>query len=100
VGAARSGNHIRRAPDELGSERRQDIHSRFRPAIFDRDIAALDIAGLLQALAERGNEMCKRARELAMRNPITGIAGCWGCAASGSAIAAPAMALMKSRSIT
>jgi hypothetical protein len=29
----------------------------FRPAVFDADIAVLDVTGLTQALAERGNDM-------------------------------------------
>ena len=40
-----SANQFRR-------ECRQPIDLALRPAVFDRDVLALDVAGLLQALAE------------------------------------------------
>ena len=47
------------------AKRRQPIILAFRPAVFDRHVLALDIAGFLQALAERGHK-CARTRS-AMR---------------------------------
>ena len=38
--------------DQIGHQCRQSIVSAFRPAIFDRDVLALDIAGFVQALPE------------------------------------------------
>ena len=37
-----------RAPDQLRGESRQRIHTTFRRAIFDGDVAALNISGLAQ----------------------------------------------------
>ena len=39
--------------DQIGRQRRQPIESAVRPAIFDRHVLALDIAGFAQALAKR-----------------------------------------------
>jgi hypothetical protein len=44
------------AADEIGCERWQPIVLIFRPAIFDCDVLALDIASFLQALEERNGE--------------------------------------------
>jgi len=41
------------AANEVGRQRRQPIHLILGPAVFNRDVLALDIAGVLQALAER-----------------------------------------------
>ena len=38
--------------DQFGRKRRQPIVMTLRPAVFDRDILALDIAGFLEALVE------------------------------------------------
>jgi hypothetical protein len=50
-GAARY-DHGYAAADEFGCKRRQPINLVLRPAVFDCDILALDIAGFLQALEE------------------------------------------------
>ena len=52
-------DHGHLAADQLGRQRRQPIVLTFRPAIFDRDILALDITGFAQTLAERGNEVAR-----------------------------------------
>ena len=80
-------DHRHLAADQIGRQRRQSIVLTFRPAIFDRDVLALDIAGLLQALAERGHACAPIVTgRSAWRNPITGIAGCCARAASGHAL--------------
>jgi len=43
--------------DEIGCKRRQPIIVILRPAVFDRYVLALDIAGLLKALEERNGEV-------------------------------------------
>ena len=69
-----------------------------RPAIFDRHVLALDIAGFAQALAERAQTVRgTRPADSPLRNPITGIAGCCARAASGHAAAAPPRSVMNSR---
>ena len=63
--------------NQLGHQRRQPVGLIFRPAVFDRDVLALDEACFLQALAERGHAVRRSRRAIALRrNPITGIAGC------------------------
>ena len=48
----RSQHHGDLAADQFGRQLRQSIDLILGPAVFDRDVLALDIAGLLQALAE------------------------------------------------
>ena len=83
-----TGRAMTRAP---GAERgpsascRQTIVLILRPAIFDRHILALDIAGFLQALTECGHLGCKAGSgDPLLRNPTTGIAGCCARAANGA----------------
>ena len=45
-----SGNHRDLPADQIGCHRRQPIGLVFGPAIFDRDVLAFDIAGLLKSL--------------------------------------------------
>ena len=47
-----------RARDKIGGQGRQPIVVAVRPAIFDGDVAALDIAGFAQALVERATIGC------------------------------------------
>jgi hypothetical protein len=54
--------------------------------VLHRYVLALEVAGFVEALAERG----------ALANPTTGIAACCARAASGHA-AAPPSSVMKSR---
>src|SRR2546423_13511612 len=39
-----------------------------RPAVFDRHILSLDVAGFAQSLAERAHQRCKRAGRRAVEN--------------------------------
>src|SRR5271169_5992562 len=48
--------------DEIGGQGGQSIVLAFRPAVFDRQILSLDVAGLAQSLAECGHIRCKLAR--------------------------------------
>src|SRR5262245_3088734 len=51
--AAGRGNHRYAAADEIADERRYAVVTTLRPAVFDQHAAALDIAGIGKALAER-----------------------------------------------
>ena len=84
-GAAARDDHGHLTADQIGRQCRQSIILTLRPAIFDRHILALDIAGFAQALAERVNEVQRILGDPLLRNPITGIAGCCARAASGHA---------------
>jgi hypothetical protein len=50
-------DHRYAAADEVGCEQRQPIVLIFRPAVFNRNIAALDIAAFLEALEKWGGEV-------------------------------------------
>ena len=54
--------HGHRASNQIGRQGRQPIIMAVCPAIFDRDVLALDKADFLQALAERGHEMRRDRR--------------------------------------
>ena len=83
-GTAGRSDHGDLTANQVGRQRRQSIQLIVGPAILDRDVLALDEAGLLQALAEcrADDPRTHRAMRL-LRNPITGIAGCCARAASG-----------------
>src|SRR5215469_4630329 len=51
--------------DEIGGQFGQPIKATLRPAVFDRHILSLDVAGFAKPLAERGQTRCKRAGLLA-----------------------------------
>ena len=53
--------------NQVGRQCRQSIVLTFRPAILDGRVLALDIAGLLQALAERGHVRRISVRRCAVR---------------------------------
>ena len=92
------GDHGHLTANQIGRQRRQAIVLTLRPAVFDRHVLALDIAGLLQALAKRAHAGPRTSSaDAASRNPITGIAGCCARAASGHAAAAPPSSVMNSR---
>ena len=42
-------------PNQIGRQRRHPVELTLRPAIFDRDVPALDEAASLKPLAKRGN---------------------------------------------
>src|SRR5262245_48383478 len=50
--------------DQIGRQCWQSIVLVICPAVFDRDVLALDIAGLFQASTERGQEMWVRTGRL------------------------------------
>jgi len=52
--AAGRDDHVNLAPDKIGGQGRHPIVVSLRPAIFDRQILSLDIAGFTESLAERG----------------------------------------------
>jgi hypothetical protein len=54
---------------KFACECRQSIHLTFRPPVFDADIAVLDVTGLTQALAERGNDMSECHGRSAVEEP-------------------------------
>jgi hypothetical protein len=64
-GAAASYNHGHLPLNEFSRKDRQAIIVAFSPAIFDRDVLALDIACLFQSLAERTQTDRVRVRRCA-----------------------------------
>src|SRR5262249_53234978 len=76
--------------NQFGRQRRQPIVLALRPAVFDHDVLALDIAGVFETLARNWSASIVSG-DLGSRNPITGIAGCCARAASGHAAPAPRM---------
>src|SRR4029450_5295116 len=54
------------SPNQFGRQRRQTIELSLCPAVFDRDILALDIACVLQALAKSAHTVRDRVRRLAV----------------------------------
>jgi hypothetical protein len=68
----------------------------FGPAVFNRHVLTLEVAGLLQALAECAQTTRESVSRAGLRNPITGIVGDCARAASGTA-AAPPRRIMSSR---
>src|SRR5262249_42052773 len=55
--------------DQIGRQRRQPIDLAFRPAEFNRDVAALDEPHLAQALAECRNTVGVSSRRRAVEKP-------------------------------
>ncbi len=53
--AAAGRDHVDLAADEIGGQCGQPIIVALRPAVFDRHVLSLDIAGFAQSLAERGH---------------------------------------------
>ena len=96
-GAARH-DHVDLAADEVGGQCGQPIIVTLRPAVFDRHVLSLDIAGFAQSLAERGHKRLQTGRASVLpRKPITGIAFCCARKADGHPPIAPASKIMKSR---
>ena len=60
-GAADRGDHGDLSANQFGRQRRQPIDLTFGPAVFDRHVLALDIAGFLQALAKCAQTVRVRA---------------------------------------
>ena len=96
--SAGRGNHGHLTMNQIGRHCRQPIVLVFRPAVFDRDVLALDVTGFAQPFDGMRRQLSRiPRRDAASRNPITGIAGCCARAASGHAAAAPPISVMKSR---
>ena len=69
AGGAGRGNHGHLTANQIGRQRRQSIVLVLRPAIFDRHVPALDIAGFAQALAERAHTVRVPVRRCAAEEP-------------------------------
>ena len=54
--AAAGDHHRHRIADQLGGQARQPVALILRPAVFDHDVVAVDVTGLLEALEERREE--------------------------------------------
>src|SRR5262249_1458313 len=63
-GAAGRDDHGHLAAHRFGGERRQPIELSLGPAVFDRQILALNITDLLQALAKGPQAPCRPVRRL------------------------------------
>jgi hypothetical protein len=55
--------------NQIGRHFRQPIVLTFRPTEFDHQVAALDVAHFLQALAVRSDEVRERRRRCAAEEP-------------------------------
>jgi hypothetical protein len=78
-------------------QRWQPVELIFGPSVFDRNVLALDIAGVLQTLAKRAQAVGEPSYDTPPRKLITGIAGCCARVASGQPAAAPMSRVMNSR---
>jgi hypothetical protein len=54
-------NHGHPTVNQVGGQRGQSIELTLRPTIFDHHVAAFDIAGFVQALAQSGDLRCEPA---------------------------------------
>src|SRR5262249_55543203 len=70
--ATRRGNHGYLTTDEIGRQWPQSIVLAVRPAIFDRHVAAFDIAGFAQTLVERAHPARPPTGRGADKNPAHG----------------------------
>ena len=97
----RRNSDPRRSRPPVGEPGRPPVpgtdHLTLRPAVFDRHVAALDIANFAQSLAKRAHAFADRLGRARIRNPITGIASCCARATTGHAAAVPPRNLRKSR---
>ena len=73
-GAAGRDDHGHLAAHQFGGERRQPIELSLGPAVFDRQILALDLTGLLQALAKAPQAPRRPVRRLGIE-----MADHWHC---------------------
>ena len=86
---AAGDDHSHLTTNQVGRQGDQSIVLILRPPEFDRDVAALDIAGLGEALAEGGHDGPAKSSAMAAMYPITGIAACCPRAANGHVAAPP-----------
>jgi hypothetical protein len=73
--------------DQISRQRWQSISLVSRPAIFDHQVPAFNVAGLVQTPPEAGQP--SDSGDPLFKYPIAGIAGRCARAASGHAAAAP-----------
>jgi len=52
------GDHGRSPADQIGHQRRQATVLTLQPVVFDRHVLSFDVAGFVEALAERGRTGC------------------------------------------
>ena len=90
-------DHGRAPANQIGCQHRQSIDLTLRPAVFDRHVLALEIAGVLEALAKSTQTLRPPLGDVGLRNPIIGTADCCARALSGCTTAAPLARMMKSR---
>ena len=95
--AAGRGDHGHLSADQIGHQCRQAIVLALQPVVLDRHVLAFDVAGFVEAFAERGRMRAEASGDPPLINPTTGIAGCCARAASGQATAAPPSAEMNCR---
>src|SRR4029077_19140093 len=55
VGTSARGDHGHPSSNQFSRQRRQPVHLILSPAVVDRDVLTLDIAGILEALPKRAN---------------------------------------------
>ena len=91
------GNHGGLVTSHIARHVRQSIVLALRPAIFDRHVPALEIAGFAQALAKGTQTARERSGDSLPRNPISGNADRCAREVSGHIAAAPPTKAMNSR---
>ena len=85
---SRRDDDIDLEPDELGRDLGEALDAALRPAILDRDGAALDPAEFAQPLHKSGGPWAQAVGVVVPRNPmVRNFAGCCARAASGHAAA-------------
>src|ERR1700757_2799461 len=88
-GRAGCDDHGHSKLDEVNRQRRQSISLVSRPAIFNHNVAAFNVAGFVQAPPETVQPGGVGLRRPEFRYPITGMAACCARAANGHAAALP-----------
>jgi hypothetical protein len=63
------GDHRGLSANQVGRQRGQPIDLIFDPAVFDRHVLALDMAGLFEALAESTQTFRQRVRRPTVEEP-------------------------------
>jgi hypothetical protein len=71
-GAAARDDHVYLAADKLGGQFGQTIVPALRPAVFDRDVLPIDIAGFAQATPQCGERRRPRAERLTVEKTDDG----------------------------
>ena len=95
-----TGDHGDPSANKLRRQCGQPIDLIVGPTVFNRNVLALDVAGVLQTLAESAQKSEIASCVWLLRNPTTGIAVCCASAASGHAAAEPPSSVMNSRRFT